>query len=704
MSTRKRSTSGSKKQLKEKVVQIYEAFFRGEDQSAGNPNFWDEFFLLKPKVGVIEAELVKLSNEQLVTLKDNLNTLFSKCVSMLGHDHHMRVAHSLQTLCALIKAGFVRTTLDVNCDIVELLIGSGAADIQMQLLIEHCSDILTSESPVPIKALCLKMLLLSLTRKVYKVILVLDMKEIALKYFILIYHLFLTGRLELGQDAVLLVTLMACYRKSPGSANPYVVKLSMLDDEIALTAYAQVIMAALGEFNDRYVQSRQAEPQSSWLSSLTSMVGSMFVADEAELRIGQVKANDAALLALYQSVHLNRHFVGIIAQSLADVNPPSINPDEGDSAGQSNPADGSNNINTNSGEVKNTSTVPAIIEMANTPTTNLLATFLEYSSIVMQDTRSEAAYHSTKLCFLILTCVSEDEYANSLMHDPGLTFRVPLHRLPMRHRKSLADKTLPFRPLVCGLLDLIVEFVLSHLMKKFPHELYELALGVVLRVLCHQKRCRLRLSLCPWKELWAALIALLKFLHSSDSALIRKFDLFALAVQAVNILNLFVTFGDTFLPSPQSYDDLYYEIIRMHHVFDNLHAMALRYSTGESEFRESAVRLSAALINVRAIGQHFKPKVELWMESQKLSTPTQDQILEVVRSHYDSLTLKLHESLDAYERYAERPPVAAFLSSILRSVVSVTRSTSDPTSIDAHRMLLECSTPTTPTAPSIPSA
>ena len=28
MSTRKRSTSGSKKQLKEKIVQIYEAFFR----------------------------------------------------------------------------------------------------------------------------------------------------------------------------------------------------------------------------------------------------------------------------------------------------------------------------------------------------------------------------------------------------------------------------------------------------------------------------------------------------------------------------------------------------------------------------------------------------------------------------------------------------------------------------------------------------
>ena len=45
------------------------------------------------------------------------------------------------------------------------------------------------------------------------------------------------------------------------------------------------------------------------------------------------------------------------------------------------------------------------------------------------------------------------------------------------------------------------------------------------------------------------------------------------------VFNLFITYGDTFLPNPSLYDELYYEIIRMHQVFENLYTMALRYTT-----------------------------------------------------------------------------------------------------------------------------
>ena len=46
--------------------------------------------------------------------------------------------------------------------------------------------------------------------------------------------------------------------------------------------------------------------------------------------------------------------------------------------------------------------------------------------------------------------------------------------------------------------------------------------------------------------------------------------------QVVVIFNLFVTYGDTFLPSPSSYDELYYELVRCSAVFDSMYSMALR--------------------------------------------------------------------------------------------------------------------------------
>lgn len=52
-----------------------------------------------------------------------------------------------------------------------------------------------------------------------------------------------------------------------------------------------------------------------------------------------------------------------------------------------------------------------------------------------------------------------------------------------------------------------------------------------------------------------------------------KYSYKTLSFQVVNIFNLFITFGDTFLPTPASYDQLYYELIRMYQVFDNLFYM-----------------------------------------------------------------------------------------------------------------------------------
>lgn len=90
------------------------------------------------------------------------------------------------------------------------------------------------------------------------------------------------------------------------------------------------------------------------------------------------------------------------------------------------------------------------------------------------------------------------------------------------------------------------------------------------------------------------------------------------------------------------------------------------------EYKDDVLKLMNALVNILAIVKHFQNKIKDWLASQGLSTPTEEQVLEVVRKNYD-LTLKLQDSLDLYERYNERPKHVHFFTNMVRDVVIDTR-------------------------------
>lgn len=65
-------------------------------------------------------------------------------------------------------------------------------------------------------------------------------------------------------------------------------------------------------------------------------------------------------------------------------------------------------------------------------------------------------------------------------------------------------------------------------------------------------------------------------------------------------------------------------------------------------------------LTCRAVVNHFKPKVESWASVNHLSSLTEEQVLEVVKTNYDTLTLKVHDNLDQFERYSEKPMYTNF--------------------------------------------
>jgi len=164
------------------------------------------------------------------------------------------------------------------------------------------------------------------------------------------------------------------------------------------------------------------------------------------------------------------------------------------------------------------------------------------------------------------------------------------------------------------------------------------------------------------------LISLLKFLQNCESQLTKHRDLFQLASKVINIFNLFITCGDTFLRTPEAYDEVFYETVRCYHVFDNLFAFACRYANNDNEFKESALKLMVNLTNIKLITHHFNTKIEAFSSSQN-NPLTENQVLDIIRTNYDTLALKLHDDLDQYDSYSEKASEASFFANTTRNII-----------------------------------
>lgn len=654
----RRGTEG-KKPLKEKILLHYDTLFKpqGDDASLDNPTFWEEFFLLKVHAEYIEKKFESLTAKEILPMKERLNYLFDKCLEYIQCDQPVRVINALQTMSCLFRGIHTVEVGDHGFDRIDLLIGFDMAETSMQVLLRCLTAGLTNDHYNTILKSVILQLLLVIATGTENI-----SQNTFVEYLMTNEELYDTllellsdpvARSRLGSDTVLLLALMVNYRKYEG-VNPFIMRLSVLDNELALSCLGSIISSAFATFNKQFVAKQEETKSSGLFSTITNMVGSMFIGDSDEQK-QMIKSNEAVLLALYEAIHLNRNFISVLTHSHTDATlvgtPPPTPGGTDDESIPSQPA---------------TPTPESAADVATTR--NVLSTFLQYTSIVMQDTKLKRNISSTKLCFIILTCITEDQFANSFIHDENMSFQVCIHKMPMRHRKvkTIAEK--PGAPLACWLLDLTVEFIVSHMMKDFPFSQHMRCLGIIHRLMCYEKKCQIRLSY-NWRDLWTALINLIKFILSNESSIMGawKKGIFALFTLIVNIFNMFITFGDTFLPTPTSYDELYYEIIRLHQVFHSLENFVLRHS-GNPEYKDVSPRLASAMVNVLAIIRHFNPKIEQYTKENNMTSLTEEEVLEIVKGNYDNLTLKLQHSLDHFERYAERPKETHFFTELVRSI------------------------------------
>merc|ERR1719153_819511 len=325
-------------------------------------------------MAVLEGEIGKLQADQLAGMRDNLNALFHECVAHLAHTHQIRVLYALQTLVGVIRAVYKKCVQLSGFDLVNFLIGFDRAEQEMAILLAHVNRFLMVDSPACLKDLCLKLLLVlasgsdNISNNTLVEFLMINSDKL---FDSLIQLLTQSGlRSRHGRAAVTVLTLLVQYRKYD-SSNPYILRLSILDQELSLHGYSQVVTGSLAEYTQAYEASVAEGTGTGWLGAITNMVGNMFVSEDSQVRNEKMRSHNPALLALYEIIHLNRIFITTLAhyqtESMLEY------------AELPSPAERENQDNSLS---SSSSSVPTQSE--DLRSVNLLVTFLEYISIAMQ--------------------------------------------------------------------------------------------------------------------------------------------------------------------------------------------------------------------------------------------------------------------------------------------------------------------------------
>ncbi|KAI3384072.1 hypothetical protein SNEBB_000284 [Seison nebaliae] len=323
---------------------------------------------------------------------------------------------------------------------------------------------------------------------------------------------------------------------------------------------------------------------------------------------------------------------------------------------------------------------------------NGLVILLEYSSIVYQNYRLDDVKVNIDITFLLLEFISrESEFLMSFISDPSNTFSINLRRARPKYRRKISKNpstlTQPsissgdqsvtnlsndendqskyssknqsevistnsemdysnHRQLLTSFIDLMIEYIETHLTKKFPIHLYLLSLTIIQRIVIYLKEYCIRITY-DWLQLWTALHQLMQFLHKNSTTFLNNnINIFILQSKIVCIINVFVTHGDRFLHSIDMYDVLYYELLRVfHQSYERTHELACQHTRTDKKYKLFCIFLVNQLINIRGVYHHFNEVIENYKEKNNLQTLTEEEILSLIRNNYERLTLRLYDNL-----------------------------------------------------------
>lgn len=283
--------------------------------------------------------------------------------------------------------------------------------------------------------------------------------------------------------------------------------------------------------------------------------------------------------------------------------------------------------------------------MLNTPTEkgieHPLAGYLSLTSYLLQHAHlSHRATYYAHLNLMVFRLLVEDStICKRISMDES---KMPVRLC--RHRAPYLPLVKSERPIICSLLDIMIDGINHNLKRRLDVSLYTLCLGILLRTVSFLSRSTTRL-VYHWSEFFRSLLSLVRFLttYTSDLKDLQHID--TLVDHVVNLIALSLSAGEAFLPSPAAYDDLFYKVVESGEILSKFKE---NYNLGKRNSNSIDT-----LINVSTHYKQLLAETSGSASTKKASSLTAGQVTEVIKQGYETLSIQAAEGLDSWDRYRE---------------------------------------------------
>ncbi|EGS23406.1 uncharacterized protein CTHT_0000950 [Thermochaetoides thermophila DSM 1495] len=638
--------------------EVFQPKIDDPDDSDRSEGFWKEFFLLRPERQRLRTLLDEIAPADLLHLRlSQTRQFFAQAVAALRSPYGVADLHALETLSTFLTSILSKKYTNPSSDIIELLAGLDHVDAIFSDFIGALEAIIRNgrisapqeccpnrighinqqqqegQRVVSSRSTCTYTadlqhraieVALAVTSGAYQTSL--------LSYFIqrdlfqaiinCIQSHILFSPSPSGpriSPAFMLLGLLANYNKFEFQ-NPYQMRLADFVNERVIRGIVRSVGQTCQNLRAQYIDIQDDLPEGWSFAGTLNKIGlgaiapgrkptpkPVYDAETVKKMFATLPGHEAAvLLATYDFTHANKLF------SLEFVTCPAADKDAKSSPNSSDEAP--------------------------------FSSFISLTSYLVQHAHlSQRTTLYTHLNLMVFRLLIEDPVICKRIcsSDDG-------HKVSVR----LCRQRSPYLPLIRGdrvlataVMDTMVDALTHNLRRRLDVGLYTLCVGILLRIISYMSRTRTRLQY-HWHELFRSLLSLIRFLTSYAADLKNLPHIDTLLDHVVNLIALGLSAGETFLPTPVAYDDLFYKVVESGEVlvkFRDTYGLAKRNSNSIETLVQVSQHYKEMLVDGKAGGGGPK----------KASQLTSLQVFEVIKQGYETLSIQAKEGLDSWEKYRE---------------------------------------------------